>query len=217
MPRLADAMPLAGVDHHPRAHIQDRSVPMYRTNIACRPAGQFHGRLVVSMRPLTPAQAEVTARICRRFPQAHGAPVRQGDPAALGIRDIDRPDFGDPVEIRRGEVPVFWACGVTPQVVVMEARPSLLLTHKPGHQWYLGLKKTADYEAIIDQRAGSLQDDRLDRYYYEALQRVLECTDQTYITGKKIWRHELEWRDRRPARQGYLFFGAPNERSTAVP
>jgi uncharacterized protein YcsI (UPF0317 family) len=127
----------------PVRHIeQGRNVPMYRTNIACRPAGQFHGRLVVSMRPLTPAQAEVAARICRRFPKAHGAPVHQGDPAAIGIHDIDRPDFGDPVEIRHGEVPVFWACGVTPQAVAMEARPSLLLTHKPGHMFVTDLRDT---------------------------------------------------------------------------
>ncbi|HWG43025.1 MAG TPA: putative hydro-lyase [Gemmataceae bacterium] len=120
----------------PVRHIeQGCNVPMYRTNIACQPAGIFAGSMVVSMRPLTLAQAEAATRICRRFPLAHGAPVHVGNAAALGIRDIARPDFGDPVEIRPDEVPVFWACGVTPQAVAMQARPSLLLTHKPGHMF----------------------------------------------------------------------------------
>jgi uncharacterized protein YcsI (UPF0317 family) len=113
---------------------------MYRTNIACRPAGIFAGRMVVSMRPLMPAQAETATSICRRFPLAHGAPVHIGNPARIGIADINRPDFGDAVEIRRGEEPVFWACGVTPQAVAMRARPSLLLTHKPGHMFVTDLR-----------------------------------------------------------------------------
>jgi hypothetical protein len=86
-----------------------------------------------------------------------------------------------------------------------------------NRQYYLDLKKTDDYDALIEKRAESLDDAHLDRYYYEALKRVLECTDQTYVTGYKIWEHELEWRERRASRLGYLFFGAPNERSTAVP
>jgi uncharacterized protein YcsI (UPF0317 family) len=127
----------------PVRHIeQNCNVPMYRTNIACRPAGIFAGPMVVSMRPLTPSQAEAATRICERLPLAHGAPVHVGDPAALGIRDIARPDFGDAVEIHRDEVPVFWACGVTPQAVAMLARPSLLLTHKPGHMFVTDLCDT---------------------------------------------------------------------------
>ena len=127
----------------PVRHIeQGRNVPMYRTNIACHPAGVFAGPMVVSMRPLTPSQAEEAASICKHFPLAHGAPVHAGDPAAIGIRDIARPDFGDPGEIRPGEVPVFWACGVTPQAVAMHARPSLLLTHKPGHMFVTDLRDT---------------------------------------------------------------------------
>lgn len=86
-----------------------------------------------------------------------------------------------------------------------------------NRQYYLDLKKTDDYDALIDKRAESLDDTQLDRYYYEALKRVMECTDATYVTGYKIWEHELEWRERRASRLGYLFFGAPNERSTAVP
>ncbi|MCX6569833.1 MAG: DUF6079 family protein [Candidatus Aminicenantes bacterium] len=86
-----------------------------------------------------------------------------------------------------------------------------------NHQYYLDLKKTDDFDALIEKRAESLDSSQLDRYYYEALRRVMECTDQTYMTGYKIWQHELEWLERKAARQGYLFFGAPNERSTAVP
>ncbi len=138
-----NALLQAGV---PVRHLeQGRNVPMYRTNIACKPAGVFHGPMVVSMRPLTPEQTIVATRICGRFPRAHGAPIHFGDPEAIGIRDIDRPDFGDPVEIRRGEVPVFWACGVTPQAAIMEARPALCLTHKPGHMFVTDLRD-ADVE-----------------------------------------------------------------------
>lgn len=118
------------------------NVPMYRTNIACRPAGVFHGPMVVSMRPMTPAQAVRAVQVCSRFPRAHGAPVQIGDPGTIGVGDIARPDFGDAVEIRPGEVPVFWACGVTPQAVAMEARPSLLITHKPGHMFVTDLHDT---------------------------------------------------------------------------
>ena len=90
-------------------------------------------------------------------------------------------------------------------------------SNSDNHQYYLDLKKTDDYDALIERRAESLDSSQLDRYYYEALRRVMECTDQTYVTGYKIWQHEIEWLERKAARQGYLFFGAPNERSTAVP
>jgi uncharacterized protein YcsI (UPF0317 family) len=127
----------------PVRHIeQGCNVPMYRTNLPCEPAGLFSGPMVVSMRPMTPAQAEAATAICNRFPLAHGAPLHTGDPAAIGILDLDRPDFGDPVEIRTGELPVFWACGVTPQAVAMKARPALLLTHKPGHMFVTDLRDT---------------------------------------------------------------------------
>jgi uncharacterized protein YcsI (UPF0317 family) len=118
------------------------NVPMYRTNIACQPAGVFHGPTVVSMRPLTPAQAIKAVQVCSRFPRAHGAPLHFGDPAAIGIRDISKPDFGDAVEIRPHEIPVFWACGVTPQAVAMEVKPPLLITHKPGHMFLTDLRDT---------------------------------------------------------------------------
>jgi uncharacterized protein YcsI (UPF0317 family) len=125
----------------PVRHLEmGRNVPMYRTNIACRPAGVFRGPMVVSMRPMTPAQAATATRICARFPQAHGAPVHVGDPTSLGIGDLDKPDFGDPVEVRPGETPVFWACGVTPQAVALAARLPLLITHKPGHMFVTDLR-----------------------------------------------------------------------------
>jgi uncharacterized protein YcsI (UPF0317 family) len=129
--------------HLPLRHLEcGCNVPMYRTNIASEPAGVFHGPVVVSMRPMTPAQAIRAVQVCSRFPRAHGAPVHTGDPLAIGIVDIHRPDFGDPVEIRSSEVPVFWACGVTPQAVAMQARPPLLITHKPGHMFVTDLRDT---------------------------------------------------------------------------
>lgn len=125
----------------PVRHIEEgRNVPMYRTNVACREAGRFRGPMVVSMRPLTPSQAVTATRICSRFPRAHGAPIHIGDPAAIGIRDVNRPDFGESVSIRSGETPVFWACGVTPQAAVMEAKPPFAITHKPGHMFVSDLK-----------------------------------------------------------------------------
>ncbi len=114
---------------------QHRNVPMYRTNLPCVPAGLFHGPMVVSMRPMTSYQAEQAAQICANYPLAHGAPIHLGDPEQIGIDDLTHPDFGDPVEIRSGEIPVFWACGVTPQAVLMQARPSFCLTHAPGHMF----------------------------------------------------------------------------------
>jgi len=120
----------------PVRHIeQNVNVPMYRTNIACKPAGRFGGPMVVSMRPLTPTQTIAATRICARYPLAHGAPVHFGDPTAIGIRDLAKPDFGDAVEIRSGEAPVFWACGVTPQAALMQAKPPFAITHKPGHMF----------------------------------------------------------------------------------
>ncbi|WP_119419866.1 putative hydro-lyase [Desertibaculum subflavum] len=114
-------------------HIErNQNVAMYRTNVATAPAGPFHGPLVVSMRPFVPADAIRAIQITTRFPRVHGAPVHFGDPAAIGIQDIDKPDYGDRVEILAGEVPVFWACGVTPQAVVAAARLPFCITHAPG-------------------------------------------------------------------------------------
>ena len=125
----------------PVRHIeQNRNVPMYRTNIACRAAGRFHGPMVVSMRPLTPAHAIQATTICARYPLAHGAPIHFGDPSAIGITDIEKPDFGDAVTIHPGEIPVFWACGVTPQAALMAAKPPFAITHKPGHMFLTNLR-----------------------------------------------------------------------------
>jgi uncharacterized protein YcsI (UPF0317 family) len=125
----------------PVRHIEmGRNVPMYRTTMRCHAAGKFQGPQVVSMRPLTPQQVIDVVQICKRLPQAHGAPIHFGDPSAIGIRNIDSPDYGDPVEIRPGEVPVFWACGVTPQAVARESKPPFLITHKPGHMFLTDLR-----------------------------------------------------------------------------
>lgn len=109
------------------------NVPMYRTNIPCRPAGRFRGTTVVSMRPMKPKDAIRAIQICTRFPSVHGAPLHFGNPEDIGISNINAPDFGDAVTINDGEVPVFWACGVTPQVAIEQARPPFCITHSPGH------------------------------------------------------------------------------------
>ena len=133
-----NALLAAGV---PVRHIeQGVNVPMYRTNIACRPAGRFSradGR--VDAAADAGAGHEGDADLLA-LPAAHGAPVHFGDPAAIGIRDMAKPDFGDAVEIRPGEVPVFWACGVTPQAAVMQAKPPFAITHKPGHMFLTDLR-----------------------------------------------------------------------------
>ena len=105
---------------------------MYRTAIPTVPAGPFHGPLVVSMRPMKAADAIKAVQVTARVPAVHGAPVHLGDPSLIGIRDIGKPDYGDPVAIAADEIPVFWACGVTPQSVVMAAKPPLCITHAPG-------------------------------------------------------------------------------------
>lgn len=116
------------------------TVSMYRTNVPTVPAGPFSGPTVVSMRPMRPADAIRAIQITSRFPAVHGAPIHLGDPSLIGIRDINRPDWGDPTEIREDEIPVFWACGVTPQVAIEQARPPLCITHKPGHMLITDLR-----------------------------------------------------------------------------
>lgn len=110
-----------------------RNVAMYRTSTACAPAGRLHGDMVVSMRPIPAAMVADAVTISGRFPAVHGAPVHVGDPASLGIDDLARPDFGDAPELQDGDVPVFWACGVTPQSAIMASRPPFAVTHAPGH------------------------------------------------------------------------------------
>jgi len=108
------------------------NVPMYRTSIDCNSAGRFSSKMVVSMRPMVPADAIRAIQICTRFPAVHGAPIHFGDPDKIGIEDNMQPEFGDAVTINEGEVPVFWACGVTPQVAVEQAKPPFCITHSPG-------------------------------------------------------------------------------------
>ena len=105
---------------------------MYRTTVPTTPAGPFHGPLVVSMRPLKPADAIRAIQITTRFPAVHGAPIHIGRPDLIGINDIMKPEYGDPVSIKDDEIPVFWACGVTPQSVVATVKPEFCITHYPG-------------------------------------------------------------------------------------
>jgi uncharacterized protein YcsI (UPF0317 family) len=117
----------------PLRHVtQGRNVAMYRTNIATTPAGPFKGPMVVSMRPMKAAHAIRAVQVTSRFPAVHGAPVHLGAPDLIGIKDLSRPDYGDAVEVMPDEIPVFWACGVTPQAVVQAARLPFCITHAPG-------------------------------------------------------------------------------------
>jgi uncharacterized protein YcsI (UPF0317 family) len=119
------------------------NVPMYRTNIVCVPAGVFRGPLVVSMRPLRPADAIRAVQITSRFPSVHGAPVHIGLPHAIGIGDVGRPDYGDAVPVHEDELPVFWACGVTPQAAVAAVKPPFCITHAPGSMLITDLRNSA--------------------------------------------------------------------------
>ncbi|WP_144557605.1 putative hydro-lyase [Alkalihalobacillus miscanthi] len=130
---LANGIPI-------RHQEENVNVPMYLTSIPCEQAGSFHGNMVVSMRPMSQAFAIRASLVTARFPSVHGAPVHIGDPAAIGIETIQEPDFGGRVTIKEGEVPVFWACGVTPQAAAMASKPDLMITHAPGHM-YITTKK----------------------------------------------------------------------------
>lgn len=111
---------------------EGKNVPMYRTDIACKSAGRFSGEMVVSMRPMLAKDAIRAVQICSRFPSVHGAPIHFGDPKLIGIDDIHSPDYGDAVTINKHEVPVFWACGVTPQLALEKTKPPFCITHSPG-------------------------------------------------------------------------------------
>ena len=124
----------------PVRHIEmGRNVPMYQTQVPNQKASRLGGPLVVSMRPMPSELIDKAYEVCDNFSGAHGAPVHQGDPAQIGIKDIDHPEFGDAVQIKPGEVPVFWACGVTPQSALMEAKPPFAITHAPGHMFICDL------------------------------------------------------------------------------
>ncbi len=120
----------------PVRHIEEnKNVPMFISNIPCKTAGVFHGPMVVTMRPIPSEQVSRAVQITSRYASVHGAPVHIGDPAKIGIRSLRKPDFGDPVTIKKDEISVFWACGVTPQAVVMRAKPDFCVTHTPGHMF----------------------------------------------------------------------------------
>jgi uncharacterized protein YcsI (UPF0317 family) len=122
--------------HIPVRHIEEgKNVPMYITSISCRDGGIFRGPLIVTMRPIPNDQVTRAVQITSRYPFVHGAPVHIGSPERIGIADLSRPDFGDAVEVREGEIPVFWACGVTPQAALTDAKPDICITHAPGHMF----------------------------------------------------------------------------------
>jgi uncharacterized protein YcsI (UPF0317 family) len=122
----------------------DTTVPMFRSGIETVPAGPFSGKMVVSMRAVDPAQIDRIVEICRRYPLAHGVPVHWGDPAGIGISDLAQPDWGDPAPVGPGQVPVFWACGVTPQVAIEQAGVPVCITHKPGHMLISDIPEDAE-------------------------------------------------------------------------
>lgn len=129
----------------PVRHLETgRNVPMFKSNIDLVPAGRFGGQMVVTMRPIPAEQVDATREISRRYPQAHGAPIAVGDPATVGISDLSAPDWGDAVEIRDGEIPVYWACGVTPQNVLLNAALPICITHSPGHMLIADVAEDAE-------------------------------------------------------------------------
>ncbi|WP_028963344.1 putative hydro-lyase [Sulfobacillus thermosulfidooxidans] len=128
---------------------QGRNVPMFKTAMPCRASQSFHGPLVVSMRPIERTQVSLAEEITSHYPLAHGGPIHIGDPAVLGIADICHPDYGDAIELQDNEVPVFWACGVTPQAVIQEMAPDIAITHAPGHMFITDLRD----DQIRDRRS----------------------------------------------------------------
>ncbi len=127
----------------PIRHIeQGRNVPMYRSNIQTVAAGPFAGPMVVSMRPMLAKNAIKAVQITSRYPEVHGAPIHLGDPTLIGISDLSKPDYGDAVDLYEGEIPVFWACGVTPQSALLHAKPDFCITHAPGCMLITDLKNS---------------------------------------------------------------------------
>lgn len=141
-----NALMRAGIDMWHIAN--DRTVPMFRSGIDTVPAGPFAGKMVVSMRAIPVDRVAEATEISGRYPLAHGAPVHVGDPAAIGIADLDRPDWGDPSPMPEGHVPVFWACGVTPQVALEKAGLPICITHKPGSMLITDVPETAEIPVL---------------------------------------------------------------------
>jgi len=132
---LEAGVPVRNIEQH-------KNVSMYRTNVECRPAGRLSGALVVSMRPVPASQVATAVQVTARMPNVHGAPVHVGAPSALGIADLSAPDFGDAVQDKEGDVPVFWACGVTPQAALMASKPPFAITHAPGFMFVTDVPDT---------------------------------------------------------------------------
>tara|TARA_B100001750_G_C15262678_1_gene473487 strand:- start:63 stop:569 length:507 start_codon:yes stop_codon:yes gene_type:complete len=125
----------------PLRHYQEgKNVSMFITNLETEPAGAFSGPMVVSMRAIRRDSIVRAVQVTSRFPSVHGAPIHIGDPQAIGIHDINKPDFGDVTALEGDEVPVFWACGVTPQSIAMKSRPPIMITHAPGHMFLTDIK-----------------------------------------------------------------------------
>ena len=144
-----EALMAAGV---PVRHIEmKRNVPMFKTNIQTEKVGPFEGPMVCSMRPMTPEQAQKAYEITVKMPNVHGAPVQIGNPEEIGVTDVMKPDYGDAVEIREGEIPVFWPCGVTPQAAVENAKPPVVITHVPGHMFITDIVN-AELNDYLEQR-----------------------------------------------------------------
>jgi uncharacterized protein YcsI (UPF0317 family) len=130
---LAAGLPIRNLE-------EDKNVSMYITNKACLPAGPFAAQLVVTMRPMTPEQAVRAVQVTTRFHLTHGAPIHLGDHREIGIKNLEQPEFGDPVTIKPGEIPVFWACGVTSQLAATSAPLPRVITHTPGHMFVSDLR-----------------------------------------------------------------------------
>ena len=128
----------------PRNVALNTMVPMFVSNIACVPAGRFHGPVVVSMRPIPETRIDFVRELSARYPHAHGAPIHIGDPKAIGIADVGRPDYGEPAPIYANEIPVFWPCGVTPQAIATQARVELMITHEPAQMFVTDLPREGD-------------------------------------------------------------------------
>jgi uncharacterized protein YcsI (UPF0317 family) len=129
----------------PVRHVEEGvNVPMFITSIPCRPAGRLSGPMVVSMRPVPPEMVARAVTVTAMYPAVHGAPIHVGSPGSIGITNISRPDFGDPVTVREGETPLFWGCGVTPQAALMASRPPFAITHSPGHM-FISDRRDSEY------------------------------------------------------------------------
>lgn len=136
----------------PLKHVEEgRNVAMYNTNIPAVPAGDFTGEFVVSMRPFKADKVQAVSDITAQFPDMHGGPVHAGDPAEIGIVDIQHPDYGDNIDIAEDEVPVFWACGVTPQNVALNAKPDIMIAHAPGYMFVTDINNE-DYLKLLQEK-----------------------------------------------------------------